>query len=391
MRIYLLNASNTYNYGSMMMAENFITYYNKATGQSHTYFVETDDPVNTRERLCQATGYEDIQVCPMGSLYKNNRITKPQMLQALAVKSGIASKLAATMDLIVVLGGDDYTEDYGWIPLVSQFLKINVFLRKKKVCFIGQTMGPFYSFRKPVARFFLNKTDRLYVRDRITFDYLDRLGVKRIDSIPDLALMPLAKESTEAGEKRYISFFPSQLIFNYTVSKSREECLGFYLKVCTHLLEAYPEYTLALIPHVLKPQSSDDSIMVRDLYAHLPEDLKSRVLALDKTLLPYEVRSLIKQSAFTVSARMHPVVSSIECGVPSLCFSYSQKYWGVIGEGYGLGDFILDVRNTSFNDLYEKFTASIDKLCTNAYEISETMLRKNASDQALILQKLKEI
>jgi len=142
---------------------------------------------------------------------------------------------------------------------------------------------------------------------------------------------------------------------------------------------------------VLKPQSSDDSIMVRDLYAHLPEDLKSRVLALDKTLLPYEVRSLIKQSAFTVSARMHPVVSSIECGVPSLCFSYSQKYWGVIGEGYGLGDFILDVRNTSFNDLYEKFTASIDKLCTNAYEISETMLRKNASDQALILQKLKEI
>jgi hypothetical protein len=41
----------------------------------------------------------------MGSLYKKHRITKPQMLQALAVKSGIASKLAATMDLIVVLGG----------------------------------------------------------------------------------------------------------------------------------------------------------------------------------------------------------------------------------------------------------------------------------------------
>ena len=56
---------------------------------------------------------------------------------------------------------------------------------------------------------------------------------------------------------------------------------------------------------------------------------------------------------------MHPVVSSIQCEIPAIALSYSSKYWGIIGERYGLGDYIIDVRHLNYDEMKKKFVELI--------------------------------
>jgi len=391
MNIYLLNAPNTYNYGSMMMAENFIYYFDKACNTRNEYYVETDDLESTRERLRNATGMDNIHTVPTGSLYHNSHISRKAMIKGVLSNKGMLSDFAYKMDAVVVLGGDDYTEDYGWRALVSQLLKLNIVTGHKKVYFIGQTMGPFHSFRLPIARHFLSKAEKIYVRDKITFEYLKGMKLKNIDEIPDLALLPLARENGHAGKARQICVFPSELIYKYSKNPNRQLCVDFYTKLCNTLLQQYPEHRILLIPHVLKPESSNDSAMSRDVYGSLPDMYKGSRVQLEHPQYPFEVRELIKQSEFVVSARMHPVISAIECRVPGICFSYSRKYWGIIGEGYGLKEYIIDIRDHDYEELLSDFGKVLDNLRKNHAKVIEKISTKNEQDQRIMINKLKEL
>ena len=391
MNIYILHASNTYNYGSMMMAENFIHYFEVKSNSENSYFVETDDIDNTQNRLRTATGLESITAVPMGSLYRKGAISKKELLLSLVLRLHVLSDLAMKMNMVIVLGGDDYTEDYGWRALVSQLLRINVIAGRMKVYFIGQTMGPFYSFRRLLARYFLSKADAVMVRDKITYEYLQKMRLRNIDEIPDLALMPLTREAEALQKARYICLFPSELIYHYSKGQSRIECLDFYVRVCEYLASEYADYELVLLPHVLKPESSDDRVMARDIYNALGECVKARTILLENEMLPYEVRGYIKSSGFIVSARMHPVISALECGVPVICFSYSRKYWGILGEGYKLGDYILDVRSSTFDELFQNFRKALGIMQGNCKNIAGTIKSKLEADQKEIAEKISEL
>ena len=313
------------------------------------------------------------------------------MLKGLVVSQGILSELTKEMDVIIILGGDDFTEDYGWKALVSMLLKINPVARAKKLYFLGQTMGPFKSFRVHLCRYFFNKAKGIFCRDDITYNYLKELNVKNISKIPDLALMPLAKENNVNNLQEQICIFPSELIFHYTEKKSRAKCLSFYIKICNEINKKYPDKKLLLIPHVLKPDSSDDRKMVKDIYLKLKDSMKDKLLMYDNEMYPYQVREEIKKSSFIVTARMHPYISSIECNIPGVCFSYSRKYWGIIGEGYNLKDCIIDIRQGSEKDWVQGFLLALDKLMENKDKILKDTKIENKKDQDLILVELKKL
>ena len=61
MNVLIKNLSNTFNYGSMMMGENLISYFNKFSKKDISYFVETNNDIHI-ERLKRATGYEKIYI-----------------------------------------------------------------------------------------------------------------------------------------------------------------------------------------------------------------------------------------------------------------------------------------------------------------------------------------
>lgn len=73
MNIYIYNCPNTFNYGSMMMGENFISYFNKATDRENHYYVETTDSINI-QRLKKATEIKEIYPIAMNSLFIKDSI-----------------------------------------------------------------------------------------------------------------------------------------------------------------------------------------------------------------------------------------------------------------------------------------------------------------------------
>ena len=348
------------------------------------------DEVNVN-RLIEATGINEIYPVKMNSLFKNN-LNKYDYLFSYIKMKKIVSDFAKEIDLIVVLGGDDFTEDYGWKGPIVNALKFNLLKREGlTVIMLGQTMGPYNSFRKPIMKNLLSKIDRLYLRDPITYDYLRELGLKNISIIDDLALLPLSKQEKRKETGQYITYCPSELIYRYSKSGKREDWIEFNVFMIDSIMKRYPDKKLILLAHVLKPEHVDDRIIVKELYNLTKNKYGERIIVETSVMYPYQVRNYIQQSLFVISSRMHPIISSIQCQIPAIAISYSTKYWGIIGERYGLDDYILDVRYLNYGEMKEKFDELINEIEEEYEFIQKTMQIKNKSANQNILKALEDI
>lgn len=373
-----------------MMGENFISYFSRVSQAKNTYYVETDDETNII-RLIKATGIEEIYPVRMNSLFKEN-LTKFDYILAFGKCKKITSDFVRKADLVVVLGGDDFTEAYGWRGPVINGIKFNALRRAgRKVVMLGQTIGPFLSFRKRLMHSLLRKIDKIYPRDPVTYKYLSDLGLKNITLMDDLALLPLAKQESKERTKEYVTYFPSELIYRYSQSGSREDWIDFNTFAIDKIMQKYPEKKLVLLAHVLRPEHADDRKITEELYARANEKYEGRIIPANQEMLPYEVRNYIQKSYLVVSGRMHPAVSAMQSEIPVIAFAYSEKYWGIIGERYGLGEYILDIRNCSYEKMKDRFCVLLDKIDRQYDEIQQIM--KTGNDRAVrsIMNALSEI
>jgi len=373
-----------------MMGENFISYFNKMSGEKNNYYVETDDVVNI-ERLQNATGIKEIHSVLQNSLFKPGTTRSDYICGYLRVRN-IISDFLKTIDLVVVLGGDDFTEDYGWKRPVINGIKFSMLKREGlKVVMLGQTMGPYQSFRKPVMKYFLKKIDKIYPRDPITFKYLKELGLKNMEITDDLALLKLSKQEVKSNTKQYITYCPSELIYRFSKEGNRQDWINFNLFMIDEIMAKYPTKKVVLLAHVIRPETVDDSIIANELYALIKSKYEGRIIIESKEMYPFQVRNYIQQSLFTISSRMHPVVSSIQCEIPAIALSYSSKYWGIIGERYGLGDYIIDVRDLTYDEMRKKFIELVGKIETEYDQIQNKMNDKNKLANKCIMKTLTEI
>ncbi|MCB2293949.1 polysaccharide pyruvyl transferase family protein [Clostridium algoriphilum] len=390
MNIYVYNCPNTFNYGSMMMGENFVSYFNKITGEKNNYFVETDDEVNIT-RLREATEINEIYPVLQNSLFKEGTSKKDYICGYLRMKN-IISDFIKKIDLVVVLGGDDFTEDYGWKRPIVNGIRFNILKREGlKVVMLGQTMGPYESFRKPVMKYLLSKIDKIYPRDPITYKYLDELGLKNIAITDDLALLTLSKQEEKKRTKEFITYCPSELIYRFSKEGKRPEWIDFNLFMIDKIMEKYPDKKVVILAHVIKPETVDDRIIANELFALVKNKYKNRIIIESGEMFPYQVRNYIQQSLITISSRMHPVVSSIQCETPAIALSYSSKYWGIIGERYGLGDYIIDVRHLTYDEMKSKFVELLNVIDSQYDKIQKKMSEKNKLANETIMKTLKEI
>lgn len=390
LNIYVLNCSNTFNYGSMMMGENFIKYFNMTYTTENKFYFETDNYENIN-RLKIASEFEHIYQVKLNGLFNDNIKKVDYLLSFMKIKD-ISSKLCKDIDLVVVLGGDDFTEDYGWKGPIWSAIKFNVLRNNgKRVIMLGQTMGPYKSFRKYIMMKLLRNIDGIYPRDPMTFKYLESLGLSNINLMDDLALLPLTKERKETKTKEFITFCPSELIYRYSKEGSRQDWIDYNLYIIDKIMSRYIDKKLVLVAHVLQPQHVDDRLIAREIFDLIDEKYKNRIILMDTELYPHEVRSYIQKSIFTVSSRMHPIISSIECEIPAIALSYSTKYWGIIGERYELSDFIIDVRYLTYFEMKDKFEDLIERIEKSYDQIQNQMKRKNILARDSIVSSLEKI
>lgn len=345
MRILVRHIPNTYNYGSLMMAITAIDYLNRYLEHAE-FFVDcrTQEDLN---RLRQETKLDNIQMAYEHDIVSNSVFSK------IVKRFRIAKKQGELYDVKIVLGGDDISEYYGqrgWIIKFPLMIIEGFFV---PTILLGQTIGPFTSYRKLLARLALNRT-RIYTRDDETLRYIRRLGIKTGSKGRDLAFLQLPSQEAarsiliqhDLNENSYVTVVPSGLAKSYT--SNYDDYLDEQLNIIRKLLsnESLKDKAIVLLAHVKAPGTADRTV-IEDLEARLGEEERARIIVIKEDILASEARAVLGNGLFTITGRMHAAISTFYMRKPAISLSYSVKYNGVIGKGLGMPDLVIESADDS--------------------------------------------
>lgn len=384
MKILISHIPNTYNYGSMMMAENVITYLNKNIKKEQVeYYTDcrTDGDIT---RLKQATNYDKI--------YKDDIICKKSKSKLDKIKNilfaGSYNKKASKYyDLIIVLGGDDFSEFYmnNWIQKIlvtKEILDMKKLNKKNNVILLGQTIGPYTGIRKKIARKVFSKI-KLYTRDDINLKSMkEEYNIDAISS-RDLALLDLArqneyiKKKTEIFEKyqiteeNYIVVVGTQLISKYC--SDTKTFVNQFINTIKMLKEKYPEKKIVWLSHVTtEPTRYSDNYLL-ELINEENNFANENMVVIKERILPIEARVILGFDYFTITCRMHAAVSTFQMGKPAICLSYSPKYKGVIADGLSMPELVIEAKGDELwkNDIIKLVEEKIEYIEKNRKKLIE--------------------
>lgn len=349
MKIKIEHISNTYNYGSCMMAI--------------TLMKKIKDNIDNVEFWVDASSFEDLDRLKKESGIENVKsynlsIKSNVVFRAInKIKKVVLTKLSENCDVVIVIGGDDISEYYGKEYLENILKKIKTVSEEKKVILLGQTMGPFTGERKELAKESLKNT-RIYTRDDICLSYLESLGFENVNIGRDLAFLELPMQSKASSilnkynikNSKYITIVPSGLTECYT--KNLESYIKEQVNIVKKTLDnkKLEDFKIVLLPHVLLPEHVDDRLIIKEIMNRIDKDYKNRIVAIMDSMLPSEAREILGNGLFTITGRMHAAVSTFYMRKPAISLSYSVKYSGVIGDGLDMNDLVIE---SADKDLWE--------------------------------------
>ncbi|NFO34811.1 hypothetical protein FDB37_14610 [Clostridium botulinum] len=344
MKINLTHISNTFNYGSSMMAIILMNYINSNIDNLEFYvdtFTEKD-----LERLKKETGIEKIRRCniPESDDFFKKLLNKFKKISL--------NRMIFSVDVRIVIGGDDISEYYSIKGLKKELYKLKILSKYKKVILIGQTMGPFTGNRIGLARKCLNNT-KIYTRDDKNFKYLQEIGFENILKGRDLAFLNLPMQYKAKDilnkynliENKYITIVPSGLSKSYT--KNSNKYVNEQINIINNIInnKKLKNLKIVLLPHVLLPEHIDDRLIIKEIMKKIDSKFKSKVIDIYDEMLPSEAREILGNGLFTITGRMHAAVSTFYMRKPAISLSYSVKYAGVIGDGLDMNELVIESAN----------------------------------------------
>ena len=280
------------------------------------------------------------------------------------------------------MGGDGLSEYYKKWTIITDLLIIRKLSKFTNVYLIGQTIGPFYSWRKNCAkRCFQNCY--ITLRDSKNKEYLiNELKISNFIVSSDLAFLELPNEENKKYvlskykiKKKYITIIPSGSWKQYC--KYKELYLENWKLLINNLLnlQNIHDCKIVLFPHVCKPLSESDLNIINVISDYIKSD---RIIYIKDHLLASEAREIIKNGFFTITGRMHPSISSFSTNVPAIPISYSIKYDGIIKKDLDFEELLVDKdKNIWINNmLSESVIEKINYLLLNKVQIDEK-IRKN--------------
>lgn len=355
MNIYIKHISNTYNYGSCMMAITLITKLNNEFKNVNFYVDVMND--NNLIRLKQEVGIDNI--------YKDYIDGDKNIFKRIInkIKRIRLNNILKSSDVTIIIGGDDISEYYGLDVLLQELKKLKEESLNKKVILLGQTIGPFTEDRGKLACECLCNTI-IYTRDDNCYKYLEELNFKNIKRGRDLAFLQLPMQMKakyilkkyDLQENEYVTIVPSGLSKSYT--ENFDDYIEEQLNIISNLIRnnRLKDKKLVLLPHVLIPKHVDDRLIIREIKNRVSDSYKERVIFIDDEMLPSEAREILGNGLFTITGRMHAAVSTFFMRKPAISLSYSVKYSGVIGSGLDLNELVIECAN---EELWNKKEISI--------------------------------
>lgn len=291
-------------------------------------------------------------------------------------------------DLYLELGTDTHTDYYGTIPFYACLFPLLLCIASKRpfaVC--AQTVGPFNSrLSKRVARFVFSRARLITLRDKISQDYLNALGITGTHLVADLAflLQPvpdgrvveiLSGEGVAASGRPLVGVAVSQRIHTYAFgsTENERERKAKYVELMAALADRLVEVlgaTVLLVSHDNTPRMSD-RLVSEDI--HRQAKAKDRVVVLDGGYRTEEIKGVIGGCDLFVGCRMHAVIAAVSMHVPTIAVSYGHKFQGVLAGLLNPEQDIVDIAQYGPEELLDELTLRIRRKWEAREEVARAL------------------
>lgn len=288
-------------------------------------------------------------------------------------------------DIMVDLSGDMLTDDYGPHVAYSHYLPIMIGLALKRPVYLcAQTIGPF-KYTRRLALFLLSRVDYVSVRDRMSLQYLESLGLTapRLSLTADMAflLQPaepgvvddvFAQEGFPSTDIPVLGVAVSFLIARHFRKKRKRAGDRTFFETLAGELDALVDefgFQVVFIGQVTGPTvRHDDREAARLVRRHMKNRQQACVFGGDYG--PAELKGVISRFTLFVGARMHANLAALSTGVPAIALSYSMKTPGIMSH-FRLGEYVVDISELGRGRL----VGMAQKLIRNRSEISDDLKR----------------
>jgi colanic acid/amylovoran biosynthesis protein WcaK/AmsJ len=247
--------------------------------------------------------------------------------------------------LVMALGGDNYSLDYGcpWHFVDAITSAVN-----KEVPFViwGASVGPFSanpSFEEKALDAF-RKCRLLLIRESNSYNYLADHGVTenvRLVADPAFLLEPekpsflseVLLEQIESGQAMGLNLSP--LLARYRGD------LDQWKKDAASILEAVADLydgPILLVPHVIAPHDNDD-VFLRDIQEL--SKAKKNIHLVPKECNSQQLKWVLSKFRLFVGARTHSTIAALSSCVPTISIGYSSKAKGINVDVFGHTDWMI--------------------------------------------------
>ena len=272
-------------------------------------------------------------------------------------------------DIVIDIGGDVFSDTYGIYSSVASCYRILLpKILGKPVVVYAQSIGPFKTrFTKWLSRFCLNRVDLLIVREEITKNYLQGIGVSnKIYLTADLAFLlgaahhdevqkALLNEGIRMDRRPIIGICASQLIHNiFEAHRSTQDSENPYIslnsKLVDYLVENLNAQQVVFIPEVL--DGFDDIAVAKKIYERAKYKDRIKIVEGDYSL--EILKGILGQLDLFITPRLHLGILAISMHVPTIFISYHHKTHGIIGRMLGQEKYIIDLKDLTHENLVSK-------------------------------------
>ncbi|HHU75814.1 MAG TPA: polysaccharide pyruvyl transferase family protein, partial [Firmicutes bacterium] len=176
----------------------------------------------------------------------------------------------------------------------------------------------------------------------------------------------------------YITMIPSGLVRCYT--DNRKKYIENLIRIIEYIITVR-RIKIVLMPHVLRPETSDDRIIIREIIKQIGKVYLEKLIIIDDIMLPLDARVILGNGIFSITGRMHGAISTFQMNKPAISLSYSVKYQGVIGEGLACHDLIVEASDYKKWENGEVALETINKIeyLFNDYTTFVTRIRSKAA------------
>ena len=273
-------------------------------------------------------------------------------------------------DLFILGGGGLFTDEKMMAIIIwsmqAQFA--NIF--KKPVFCLAQSIGPLdTTFGKLKTASVFKKSSTITVRDNMSADLLERLGVDKLKVLADPAFcLELDLPVVEAVEK-------------YIVMSLREWPNVSPDQYADFILNIWQKYKLktVLVPFQIAPENDLNILnQVLEIVKNKTQDEIAEIFEYDLDYM--KIIQLIARSTAVVGMRLHSLIFATIVHKPFLALSYSLKVRGLV-EDLGMGEYVL-----SLNDGLEAMNVRFESLMNNYEKLENSLveaylrMKKKAED-----------